>query len=537
MTIQNSTEEFDGWSKLSVYAVVEEKSINVWSFWFGKSGGLNNTTNSSWHFMSRRPDLNPPRYRFRINGTSGGDTPEINGAFFNLVHDPMILTLIYDGASGKRQAFINGTMVINQSNDTGNIHSTNHPLSIGGKPTPDSWGGVQTNYSEFIVLNHVLNPNQHLELEGFLAHKWSLQEELPENHEYKSSPPVSAAKDFDFFNGEIDDLRIYNRALTNEEINSIYTGDLTEEKHSGGQDPQVTLYWGNEDGGYNLDINSSSPDAWDHKLDLGNIKMGTFSTSIEGLQAGTRYFYRLHAENDAGSQWSPTSGTFSAGSFSFAAERWTDNDLLLWLDASDINGDGDEQNEPFGGKVDQWLDKSGKNRHAGNGFGPSLLSAELNQKNILSFDGENHYLRIPDYQDGESADLDLGLEGSIFLLLLADDLNAGNTLLSKGWNINTGWAFISSASGMPDFGIRGTTGEDEMTSNLNWPDAYGIFSVEKQQTKGFFESMDFRHLSLVMKEPVTLQEKMTYYSVLMEMKLLACLANLTSQKSSYSTKA
>ena len=321
MTIQNSTEEFDGWSKLSVYAVVEEKSINVWSFWFGKSGGLNNTTNSSWHFMSRRPDLNPPRYRFRINGTSGGDTPEINGAFSNLVHDPMILTLIYDGASGKRQAFINGTMVINQSNDTGNIHSTNHPLSIGGKPTPDSWGGVQTNYSEFIVLNHVLNPNQHLELEGFLAHKWSLQEELPENHEYKSSPPVSAAKDFDFFNGEIDDLRIYNRALTNEEINSIYTGDLTEEKHSGGQDPQVTLYWGNEDGGYNLDINSSSPDAWDHKLDLGNIKMGTFSTSIEGLQAGTRYFYRLHAENDAGSQWSPTSGTFSAGSFSFAAER------------------------------------------------------------------------------------------------------------------------------------------------------------------------------------------------------------------------
>ena len=93
MTIENSSEEFDGWSKLSVYAVLEEKSKNVWSFWFGKSGGLNNASNSSWHFMSRRPDLNPPRYRFRVNGTTGGDGPEIILHFQILYMTPCYLFL------------------------------------------------------------------------------------------------------------------------------------------------------------------------------------------------------------------------------------------------------------------------------------------------------------------------------------------------------------------------------------------------------------------------------------------------------------
>ena len=102
----------------------------------------------------------------------------------------MLLVLTYDGISGKRQALLNGTMVINQSNDTGSILSTNHPLSIGGKPTPDSnWGGVQTNYSEFIVLENVLSTNQHLELEGYCPTN-GICKATPDNHEYKSSPPV-----------------------------------------------------------------------------------------------------------------------------------------------------------------------------------------------------------------------------------------------------------------------------------------------------------------------------------------------------------
>ena len=110
-------------------------------------------------------------------------------------------------------------------------------------------------------------------MEGYLAHKWSLQDKLPENHEYKTSPPVSAPKDFDFFDGIVDDLRIYERVLSNEEIASIFDGDLSQTVHSGGQAPLVYLYWGDEDGGVNPETNASSASAWDHKFDLGVREM------------------------------------------------------------------------------------------------------------------------------------------------------------------------------------------------------------------------------------------------------------------------
>ena len=61
--------------------------------------------------------------------------------------------------------------------------------------------------------------------------------------------------------------------------------------------------------------------------------------------------------------------SFSTGDFDFGSDSVAGGDMLLWLDSSDIDADGDPSNEPFGGKVDFWRDKSGDNRHAGNGNG------------------------------------------------------------------------------------------------------------------------------------------------------------------------
>ena len=108
----------------------------------------------------------------------------------------MLLVLTYDGDAGIRKAYLNGNVVINQSNDKGSIHSTSHPMTIGGEA--DHGGNIQTNYSEFILLENVLTYSEHLELEGHIAHKWDLQNKLPDDHEYKSSPPVGEPKDFAF---------------------------------------------------------------------------------------------------------------------------------------------------------------------------------------------------------------------------------------------------------------------------------------------------------------------------------------------------
>ena len=62
-----------------------------------------------------------------------------------------------------------------------------------------------------------------------------------------------------------------------EEVDTIFNGDLEQTIVLGGEDPSVTVFWGDEDGGESLDINASSPLHWDNQLNLGNLPVGDFS--------------------------------------------------------------------------------------------------------------------------------------------------------------------------------------------------------------------------------------------------------------------
>ena len=176
-----------------------------------------------------------------------------------------------------------------------------------------------------------------------------------------------------FFMGKIDDFRLYDRALTIQEVEQIHDGDLRKTVILGGEDPTVTIYWGDEDPGETTEVNASSSDAWDYRVDLGVLETGSFVHKLEGLAENSAFFYRLTAENAAGLAWATEAGAFATGKFDFLPSSIAGGELLLWLDSSDVNGDYNRSNEPFGGFVDQWRDKSGASRHAGNGNGPSLL--------------------------------------------------------------------------------------------------------------------------------------------------------------------
>ena len=78
---------------------------------------------------------------------------------------------------------------------------------------------------------------------------------------------------------------------------------------------------------------------------------------LSGLESGKTYYYRALAENSAGQDWSEVA-VFSTGDFDFGSDSIAGGDMLLWLDASDIDADGDPTNEPYGG-IDFWRDKSG----------------------------------------------------------------------------------------------------------------------------------------------------------------------------------
>ena len=187
MLLDDSNESFDAWSEMEVFAVMDELAANTWRIWFGKTNATNNGTssNTSWHFLARRPDQNPAAYRFRVNGTSGGDAPEISTSHSNKVHDPMIINLRFGG--GTRKLYLNGTEVISQ-NDTGNIGSSSHPVSIGGSQS--GGGSAKFNLSEFIIFNDVMTDAERILIEGNLAHKWSLTSVLPSGHAHKSTAPT-----------------------------------------------------------------------------------------------------------------------------------------------------------------------------------------------------------------------------------------------------------------------------------------------------------------------------------------------------------
>ena len=258
-----------------------------------------------------------------------------------------------------------------------------------------------------------------------------------------------------YFDGMMDDLRVYDRAVSQNEVGQIYAGDLEQTVTLGGEDPTITLFWGDEDPGQTTSVNGASPDAWDASNLLGVKPLGEFSFDLSGLQVGKTYYFRLLATNAAGSSWSSGATEFSTGSFGFTANSFADGNLLLWLDGSDVNGDGNLSNEPLGGTLDQWRDKSGASRHAGNGQGPDVRVSRWNGHSTVKFDGQTQYLRVAD-----SPAFDFGEDATIFVVAKGDTLSDWRPIISKRGEDNVGWQFRKDNTDFATFTVRGTTGND-----------------------------------------------------------------------------
>jgi hypothetical protein len=72
---------------------------------------------------------------------------------------------------------------------------------------------------------------------------------------------------------------------------------------TGGEDPNVSLYWGDSDGG-------TDPKNWGHVMNLGQQAVGTVRADLADLDAATEYYYRLYAVNAAGGRWADKTESF-----------------------------------------------------------------------------------------------------------------------------------------------------------------------------------------------------------------------------------
>ena len=88
-------------------------------------------------------------------------------------------------------------------------------------------------------------------------------------------------------------------------ISATIQGDVTE---AGGDSPAITVYYGTSDGGTN-------PAAWANSVELDE-QSSDFSTALSGLSPLTQYFFRIFAENEAGSFWASASGSFATSDLS-----------------------------------------------------------------------------------------------------------------------------------------------------------------------------------------------------------------------------
>jgi len=85
---------------------------------------------------------------------------------------------------------------------------------------------------------------------------------------------------------------------TSARLNGIVTG-------TGGEDPTVYIYWGDEDHG-------TDAGNWDHEIVIGRMGEGAFHADVTDLTPGKTYFFRCYVQNSTKSQWAETTASFKA---------------------------------------------------------------------------------------------------------------------------------------------------------------------------------------------------------------------------------
>ena len=132
--------------------------------------------------MCIRDSYNPPLLRsWVVNSTPTTSSIEGQGATASFKGSPGLFSMSYGDGSFIRR--IDGTQWGSTKLLSGNLQSLNTtPVYIGHN--------FEVKISEFIIFNDKLSSADEQKLEGYLAHKWDLDGDLPTGHNHKASAPT-----------------------------------------------------------------------------------------------------------------------------------------------------------------------------------------------------------------------------------------------------------------------------------------------------------------------------------------------------------
>jgi hypothetical protein len=180
LTLDGSETGMDGWSQLHAFAVFQFGGT-TWQYSFGKTSNVNGASQTAWHFGQRRGDNNPPLVRsWVVNAAGTAYSLENRGTSASLKDNLGLLVISYDGSNFTVR--IDGTQ-------WGTRTATGTLQSLPTTPVVLNQGH-NMKFGEFIVYSQKLSSADEQKMEGYLAHKWALQGDLPSSgHSYKSAAP------------------------------------------------------------------------------------------------------------------------------------------------------------------------------------------------------------------------------------------------------------------------------------------------------------------------------------------------------------
>ena len=112
------------------------------------------------------------------------------------------------------------------------------------------------------------------------------------------------------------------------------------------------------------------------------------------LSAGTTYYYTAKAVTSAGTSWGPVQTFVPANT---ALNKYSIPDLALWLDATDLDGDGTADSVTSGTAVSSWTDKSVSGEAVTQSTAANMPSHQANSfgsKAAVRFDGNGDMLNV-----------------------------------------------------------------------------------------------------------------------------------------------
>ncbi|MBN2416376.1 hypothetical protein JXO52_11070, partial [bacterium] len=275
-----------------------------------------------------------------------------------------------------------------------------------------------------------------------------------------------------FFDGCLDEVRIYSRVLSADEIDSLYT-DFSKPKTpqnltAQSTNSRITLQW-DRNGEYNLHKyniyrNTYPPAATLIDSVVASSPPDTFYVDTD-VTEGQQYYYRITAVDSLSVE----------SDFSGNVVTRPGGGLVAYY--------------PFNGNAD---DESGNN-HDGTVTGPVLTADKFGEPDCAySFDGSNDYISIPD-----NADQRIRPPLSIAFWINPDDYSSsGRFILSKGDAAFRHYYFSINTVGAVTFGVEGYDQNTVLsTTTLNTSRWYHIVGIHdgftlKLYVDGSLDSME-----------------------------------------------